>query len=141
MPAASLGKALVLLNPPWMILGEHKAAEALRSSLCLAARAVTVHGAVPQVGWLRRDLPDLFFPPGKRFSAVLCLSVEWGLEVPLCQASNDAEGWLKCFNSSAARARKGDTGGLAARAEHGRARSGLAFSLGLLDQLCLCLLG
>lgn len=70
VPAASLGKALILLNPPWMISGECKAAEALRSSLCLAARAGTIHGGVPQAGGLLGDLLYLFFPPKKK---ALCM--------------------------------------------------------------------
>lgn len=140
VPAASLGKALILLNPPWMISGEHKAVEALRSSLCLAARAMTIPGAVPQAGGLLGDLLYLFSPKKKVFCSTL--HVERRLEVPLCQASNSAGGWLiQHFNSSTARACEGDMGGLAAGAEHGRARSGLAPSLGLPDQPCLCQLG
>lgn len=97
MPSASLVKALILLNPPWIILGEHKAAEALRSSSCLAARAVTVHGAVPQVGRLLGDLPCLSPPQEKGF--LQCFECGGGLEVLLCQASNGAGGWLMCLTA------------------------------------------
>jgi len=70
-----MGKTPVLLNPTWMILGEHKADEFFRSSLCPAARAVMDHGAVPQVGQLLQNLSYPFFPPKKKVSCS-ALSVE-----------------------------------------------------------------
>lgn len=73
-PSSLYGKAPILLNPPWMILSGHKAAEALRSSLCLATSAVPVCGAAPQVGWLLGNLTYLwgfFSSPRKRFPAAL----------------------------------------------------------------------
>lgn len=61
--------------------------------------------------------------------------------MPLCQAGDGAGGRLKCFNGSAVRACEGETGGVGAWAEHGRAGPGLASSVRLLPQPCLCLPG
>lgn len=53
-------------------LGERKAAEALRSPLCLAAGAVPIHGAVPQEGQLLGDLTYIFLSKKKAFCSTLC---------------------------------------------------------------------